>query len=145
MNSTTLCSDLSSYPFPISGAVGGLLDGNPVICGGYSSSIESSCYKYNKTSDTWNFHGNMKHTRYHHASTVVDGTLMVTEGYSDGYHSTEYIGADGSALSGQNLPGGRYGHRAVTLHDNRVMIIGGYPYPSGSSQTMDKMRIENNL
>ena len=44
--------------------------------------------------------------------------------------STEFIHANGSVTSGPNLPEARRGHCMVTLHDSKVMIIGGYSHSS---------------
>ena len=41
--------------------------------------------------------------------------------------STEMVKQDGTISYGTPLPAARYGHCMVTLHDGRVMILGGYP------------------
>ena len=41
--------------------------------------------------------------------------------------STELVSQDGTISYGTPLPAARYGHCMVTLHDGRVMILGGYP------------------
>ena len=138
MNSNAVCTNLTPYPIAITGAVGTLLAGKPVICGGYSNGqAQSSCYMYNKDSSSWNFHTNMNTRRAYAGSALNDDSLMVIAGYdgSNRFNSMEYIYGDGSKSSGTGMPSGREGHRAVTLHDGRAMIIGASYPSSGSSQS----------
>merc|ERR1719278_170483 len=55
--------------------------------------------------------------------------LFISGGYDGNSNlaSTEFIHADGSVTSGPSLPVARYGHCMVTLHDSKVIIIGGNP------------------
>ncbi len=70
----------------------------------------------------------MKSRRSYHAATVVKDALFISGGYYNGnLASTEFIHADGTVTNGPNLPVARYGHCMVTLHDGKVIIIGGYP------------------
>ena len=64
---------------------GGLLDGIPVICGGYGSSataLQSECYFHNKTTNAWTLLGNMKNVRSEFGFTLLNGGLWVTGGYA---------------------------------------------------------------
>ena len=52
-------------------------------------------------------------------------------GGNDNYYhldTTEYIYANGTVVAGPNLPTTNHGHCSVTLHDGKIMIIGGYKF-----------------
>jgi len=134
LQSTKKCSNLPSYPVLLSGATGGLINGSPLICGGYgrprgeshlSDDDQPSCYMYDKTSQTWNWHSNTETKRYASASALVKGTLWVTGGSPD-VASTEFIHGNGTITTGPSLPTARSSHCMITLHDKRVMILGGF-------------------
>lgn len=137
MTSNNSCSNISPYPLELQYATGVVLYGSPLICGGYgrksgesSNAYQSSCYIHHRSSNLWKLHATMTSTRRHLSSAVTDGALWVTGGQTDGnsnLKSTEYIFSDGTVTNGPNLPTGRYGHCMVTLHDDKVMILGGYP------------------
>ena len=129
-SSSTSCTNLKFYPLSIHNAVGGVVSGFPIICGGYRTSGSprqtESCYRFNKDSNSWKLHCSMKSGRSHHAATVVnEDALFITGGiYKGNLASTEFIHANGSVTSGPNLPVAREGHCMVTLHDSKVIIIG---------------------
>jgi hypothetical protein len=109
-------------------AAGGVVNGSPIICGGFTSSYEQkdTCHKFDRNANSWKLHSTMKSKRSWHASTVVNNALFITGGH-DGrsrLSTTEYIYANGTVQSGPNLPEARYGHCSVTLHDGKVMILG---------------------
>ena len=128
-SSSTACANLPSYPFSMYGGAGGVVNGSPIICGGYrnkgSPRRTESCYRFDRNSTSWKFHSNMTSIRYYHAATVVKDVLFISGGlYSSNLATTEYIYSNGTVQSGPNLPLGRHGHCTVTLHDGKVMIIG---------------------
>ena len=130
--SSTACVNLPSYPFAMYLAVGGVVNGSPIICGGWRSSGErtDSCHRFDRNANSWKLHSTMKSRRSGHASTVVKNALFITGGYdgSRDLATTEYIYANGTVQSGPNLPMARSGHCSVTLHDGKVMILGAsYP------------------
>ena len=93
---------------------------------------QESCYRFNENSNSWSLHCTMTVRRSSHAATVIHDTLFISGGlgvngnHSSILNSTEFIHANGSVTSGPNLPEARQGHCMVTLHDSKVMIIGGY-------------------
>ena len=127
-SSSTACANLPSYPFAMHNAAGGFVNGSPIICGGYTSSggETDSCHIFEKNSNSWKLHSRMRYRRESHASTVVNNALFITGGHdgSSRLATTEYIYANGTFQSGPNLPGARWGHCSVTLHDGKVMILG---------------------
>ena len=137
MESSTSCLQLPTYPFKMAGASGGVINGSPMVCGGYKHSgfpkVESSCYSHDKELNIWKQHATMNQARYLHASVVIDNSLWVTGGVYqagnglDTFKSTEFVRGDGTVTMGPDLPTARSGHCMVTLHDGKVMIIGGYP------------------
>ena len=137
INSSTSCLQLPTYPFKMWGASGGVINGSPMVCGGYKGGlgpkVESSCYSHDKGLNIWKQHAIMIQARYLHASVVLDKSLWITGGgYQAGngldrFKSTEFVHGDGTVTLGPDLPTARSGHCMVTLHDGKVMIIGGYP------------------
>ena len=133
VSSSNSCANLPSYPYSMRYGAGGVINNVPIICGGYRSSGSprqtDSCYRFNKESNTWNLHCTMTSRRSQHAASVIQDALFISGGLegSSLLASTEFIHADGSVTSGPNLPVARYGHCMVTLHDSKVIIIGGYP------------------
>ena len=72
---------------------------------------------------------------------LAKDALWVTGGYQSyarpayyGLASTEIVRLDGSVTEGPDLPVATQGHCMVTMHDARVVIIGGYPRGNQSSQ-----------
>ena len=132
-SSSTACANLPSYPFAMSSAAGGVVNGSPIICGGSTSNYETpdSCHRFDRNSNSWKLHSSMRYRRDSHASTVVNNALFITGGFdgSSRLATTEYIYANGTVQSGPNLPEARRGHCSVTLHDGKVMILGA-SYPS---------------
>jgi len=111
-------------------ATGGVVNGSPIICGGWRSNGEKtdSCHRFDKNANSWKFHSTMKSKRNRHASTVVNNALFITGGNTGRniLATTEYIYANGTVQSGPNLPEARHGHCSVTLHDGKVMILGAF-------------------
>jgi hypothetical protein len=110
-------------------AAGGVVNGSPIICGGYRnipSQETESCHRFDRNSNSWKWHSSMKSRRSLHVSTVVKNALFITGGWdgSRDLATTEYIYANGTVQSGPNLPEARWGHCSVTLHDGKVMILG---------------------
>merc|ERR1719273_97781 len=79
----------------------------------------------------WEFLASMITARASHAIAILpDGSLWITGGYKDtnsgALKSTEIINLDGTISEGMvYLPYERMGHCSLTLHDGRIMIIGG--------------------
>ena len=135
LSSTNSCTSLTAYPLKIDGLTGGLLDGRPLLCGGWgkasdesSYTVQSACYQYDKSSQAWNLFANMNTERDFSASALINGGLWVVGGetYEDYLESTEFIYSNGSAINGPNLPATRSEHCMVTLNNGMVMILGGY-------------------
>ena len=124
-SSSTACSNLPSYPESFyCCAGGGLVNGSPLICGG---TWVYSCYAFDKSSNKWKLHLNLNSKRNHHGYTVLKDTLFSTGGWDDSttLASSDYVYANGTVENGPNLPEARQGHCMVTLHDDKVMIMGG--------------------
>ena len=82
----------------------------------------------------------MTSERGFHQAARLNGALWVTGGISQWNHhgarttlaTTELIYPNGTIVNGPKLPTVREQHCMVNLHDNRVMILGGSIYPTGS-------------
>ena len=137
LNWSSNCAGLANYPLgDISDlAAGGVIGGMPVFCGGKTSSgEESACYAYNNTLDSWTLLANMAVSRRNAAAAVVNGALWVTGGYNtaDSYlASSEFIFPNGTTSDGPDIPEDRIKHCMVTMHDGRVMLLGGHSLSEG--------------
>ena len=126
---STTCSNLPAYPLSLHCAVGGIVDGSVIMCGGLLTSgyPPQTCYRFEKNTNSWKLHCNMQSKRFHHASVVMKNALFITGGYDGNFNmlaSTEYVYSNGTVQSGPDLPMARNGHCQVTLHDGKVMIMG---------------------
>ena len=126
---STTCSNLPAYPLSLHCAVGGIIDGSVIMCGGLLTSgyPPQTCYRFEKNTNSWKLHCNMQSKRFHHASVVMKNALFITGGYDGNFNmlaSTEYVYSNGTVQSGPDLPMARNGHCQVTLHDGKVMIMG---------------------
>ena len=85
------------------GATGGLLDGLPVICGGYNDKQIHSIAK-----DQSKFLGQLSVRRWRAASVVLsNNTLWVTGGFDQSHNylkTTELVTKDGQTSQGPDLP-----------------------------------------
>ena len=139
LNSSKFCANIPSFPVSIWTASGGIVSNVPMICGGelfddeyQGKSMENSCYIFDLTSNAWKLLAKMSVARSDFASVPMNGALWVTGGSTrKGLQmaksediTTEFIYLNGTVLPGPNLPSPRDDHCMVTLHDNRVMILG---------------------
>merc|ERR1712012_193169 len=67
LSSNKVCNNIKPYPIKMLLGGGFLLDGLPLVCGGYglasgdqSNSYQSVCHTYDKSSNKWKFLTNMK-------------------------------------------------------------------------------------
>ena len=117
------------------GATGGLLDGLPVICGGYKNNQIHSIAK-----DQSKFLGQLSVKRECAASVVLsNNTLWVTGGYDHssffssflslfGFYklkTTEIVTKDGKTSQGPDLPFAVAEHAIVPLNSGAFILIGG--------------------
>ena len=95
--------------------------------------FQSSCYMHERSTNTWKLHANMSTKRTEFSSAMVKDRLWISGGYYDTneHASTEFIFSNGTIINGPNMPAIRYSHCMVTLHDGKVMILGGYPGTAG--------------
>ena len=125
------------------GATGGLLDGLPVICGGFNNNQIHSIAK-----DQSKFLGQLSVRRQHAASVVLsNNTLWVTGGYgqSGRLKTTEFVTKDGQTSQGPELPLALYGHSIVALNSGAFILIGGYSGYGGASSATHFYEEKKNL
>ena len=126
------CRSLSDYPLQAQYASGGILNRQPLICGGIigsenSKDPTSKCFIYNNSSLTWTLFANMTHKRYGASGIMLDDKrflIMGGLGQTDSNITSEYIMSDGSVIAGHNIPDmGLEWHCIVKLEDGKVIII----------------------
>ena len=122
------CRSLPDYPLQVQYASGGILNGQPLICGGIvgleeSNSATDECYVYNATSLTWSLFANMNHKRYGASGITLHDNRFLIMGGSNANGTSEYILSNGSVEAGPNTPHGLDWHCLVRLDDGKVIII----------------------
>ena len=139
LNSNTSCSSLQNFPSAVDGATGAVLNNIPIICGGRDNNFEyqNACYAYEKSSQSWLLHAKMNNRKAVASTTVINGALLVSGGFNEDYlASSEYIYPNGTVSAGPTMPTGRYSHCTITLHDGRIMLIGGHPLSSNGKNVL---------
>ena len=134
MNSSSIaCPNLPSYPTSITLSAGGIVGDSPIICGGLlPSGRVDTCYRFEKTTNSWKLHASLNFKRSHNSGAVVKGALFIGGGMQTNNDrsvsdiaSTDFIYSDGTVESGPDLPKAMHGHCMVTLPSGKVMILGG--------------------
>ena len=142
------CQITSAFYKETFGATGAVVDGIPIICGGYIDKVdyEDKCYKLKFNSDEkkvwWSYFISMQHGRYEAASVAVGKELWVLGGLSVGHQAlkaTEYVHIDGTITPGTDLPFPVLGLAIVALNDDfypyTFIIVGGYTPGSNVDHT----------
>ena len=126
------CKTLAEYPLQAQYASGGILNGQPLICGGIVGSENSNnptnkCYAYNATSLTWALFANMNHKRYGASGITLDDKRFLIMGGSSETNdnsTSEYILLNRTVVAGPITPYiGLEWHCLVRLDDGKVIII----------------------
>ena len=126
---SSYCRSLPDYPLKARYASGGILNGQPLICGGVeeSNTATNECYAYNATSLTWALFANMNEERYGASGIALDNKRFLIMGGSsqtNANSTSEYILSDGSLEVGPITPYiGLKWHCLVRLDDGKVIII----------------------
>ncbi len=126
------CLSPSGYPFSGTYHVGTMLDGVPLVCGGYDDDRDigtDECYWYNYNDNVWvPTSQNMLESRYAPAASLIDSaTWLISGGQNEIWEtvdSTE-VYKDGRFSYGPTLPTVRFGHCQVTLNTSHIAILGG--------------------
>lgn len=120
--------DIVNLPQQVESAVGGVLKGHPVICGGYNNGIYSQkCFKLAMDGSQWTQIANLRIARAEASAIVVNNSLWITGGHDKGTYlmSTELVTLDKEPSKGYDL------YEPLALHcmvrrANQVFIIGGW-------------------
>ena len=122
---------LPDYPFPNSGAVGGLINGRPLVCGG--SFLGQPCLTYSRSSRKWEKIGDLTYARIFAASAVINhNTLVVSGGFTkNGFTSTTELVVNGTKIKfGRDLKHPLVGHCMAALNDTHIFVAGGLKFDS---------------
>ena len=129
INEDISCRNLAPYAMETWGAIGGLVDGQPMICGGRASKIyHEECYTITKTKTT--FVTKMTtHRRYAASGVVMNNTKLWVLGGYDGStwaRTTEYVQFGVGSSLGPDLPHPNTYHAFVTVNESYFILIGGW-------------------
>ena len=116
-----------NLPIAIHGAIGGLLDGIPIICGGTNLAYTSNkCYKITSKKSYQNV--TMSTLRSNAAGVVINGsTLWITGGKDHNANallSSEFIYLNGTK-EGPKLPIPLVGHTMINIDNDLTIVMGG--------------------
>ena len=75
-SSSTGCRSLTNYPLAMTGASGGLIANELIICGGSAGSPQTACYKYSPSEHQWTIFAHLQTGRKFHATTPLDDNRM---------------------------------------------------------------------
>ena len=128
------CSDFDDYPLDIEGAVGGTLNSNPVICGGYLSDTNLPTDKcYAVIDGKWQEFATMTEPRAYAAAIVYQESLHIFGGFSgenywsSALKSSEIIHADGTVTVSVDLPNTfAKNERGIAFVNETVSILTGF-------------------
>ena len=129
---SSYCRSLPDYPLQAQYASGGILNGQPLICGrivGLENSYNATdeCHVYNRTSLTWALFANMTHKRYGASGVTLDDKrflIMGGSGQTNDNSTSEYILLNRTVVAGPITPYiGLEWHCLVRLDDGKVIII----------------------
>ena len=129
-NANNSCSNWRVYPLSPPGSVGFLdFHGKPVICGGWNTNEQSTCFSFAK-SNIWNSYYNMKHPRSYAAVTSSNWfsktqTFLVSGGNSSFGNTAEILTETGWSLVPKPMPYYVHYHCSVMLNSTTVFVIGG--------------------
>merc|ERR1711899_656053 len=97
-----------------------------LTCGGGIIPYKQKCYRYDKTSRTWNPHSDLKQERYYAASITMPNAVYVFGG-SESYNTYEYLENDENVWQEgkTSIPGGFNQGCVVKLNNNELALVGG--------------------
>ena len=81
-DATSLCPNLSPYPYGLRLSTGHVVDSVPIIAGGYKGGYKSYVHKHDRETNSWISLGNMVKPRGQYASVPLNGALWVLGGYT---------------------------------------------------------------
>ena len=127
-NPDVTCKSWPDHPLGTFGAVGGLIDDQLIICGGFAYyAITRKCYAMTPIS-TYNA-SKLDNATYQSAGVVLNqDTLLVSGGYDSYLHifdRIEYISEVENGHDPDSLPVGLYGHCLIRITNETLLLTGG--------------------
>ena len=120
---------LADFPVELYASVGANLDGTPLVCGGYGSSVWSDkCYRF--INGVWEEFANLEEQRTNAAGVMYNEKLHLFGGLdgSSRLQTSEIINADDEVESFRkkpDLPAGVYRHAMTAIDDTVSLLSGG--------------------
>ena len=144
LDETKSCQSLPSYPLKVRGATGKLVNGSPVICGGYDGDDHiKDCHILKN--NTWSKLANLQEEKGYAGSIAIGDSLWVTGGWNGNtgnpLASSDFVFLNGTTKKGPTLPQVRDGHCMLQLDDKKVMLIGS---SAGDPKSTVNYNSENN-
>ena len=131
-DSTFSCTKVQPFPVRLYGATGGLVNGQPFLCGGYDKTNEhysKDCYTLTNSGSWAKDDTAALNTarRYVYGSVVLQNNLFISGGYNGNRLNTiEMLSPNTiSETLSVTLPEGINSHCQVSFSSNQFMVIGG--------------------
>ena len=135
---------LPDLPHAANWATGGLLDGQPVICGGNTGvgkTYHDECYKLSHDGLSWQQFATLDVPRAEASSIILEDKIWINGGVKarrDYLKSSVLLDINGGISQGPDLPEPLVGHSTIKIND-KIMVIGG----SNGKEKTNKTRIYN--
>ena len=129
-NEDAVCHNLPPFPEEIRSATGSVIQGQPLVCGGYDKdwNAKEDCWTLEKSRTSWRRLTTMTSKRTTAASVPVNNTYLWILGGYDGdgpTKSTEYVDLEGNSKTGPDMPLPISSHAIVALENSTYFLIGG--------------------
>ena len=135
INSNYSCPKVQPFPVLLDGATGGLINGQPFLCGGSLPFLNGDyhyvkdCYKLTN-SGSWTKDDTVALNEARsgvYGSVVLKNKLFISGGYNGNYLNTiEMLSPDATAQTLSVQVFGLEGHCQVSFSSDQFMVIGGY-------------------
>lgn len=138
---------LVDLPHKTKYAFGGVLLGQPIVCGGTShEGFHKECFKLTLDGSAWEHLADMFEPRAAASAVVLNQEIWITGGNSGPeprfLKTTEKISLDGTVSPGPNLPVPLIGHCTVRSY-GQIFIIGGASQSTTYVYDLDLTRVRN--
>ena len=133
-NASFVCKGLPNYPKKCFNPEGGLVENQPLICGGYFRGAQKSCFSLTKTG--WKQTASLSTSRYLMGrGSIIFKNQLLLHGGGGGHRApkTSELASPDTVNKSFNLPIALYRHCNIKINESTILITGGHPRGSKKS------------